>query len=164
MKYTRPFSLLSLPQKLKSEVGEAWQRLGTKFRELLNCHNTYPQLPSSALALRNKPEGPRAPPCTEQPRFPRPPLAPMTSKGSPKTSSHPPAFPPVCPYSLPGQSTKQDLGTKGYTRLPREENLITWNSANSSQFTPSLGAAILDDGEDPAAGQSPWSGGVRGAA
>lgn len=47
----------SLPQKLNLEVGEEWQRLGTKFRELLNCYNPYPQLPSPALPLRNNRPG-----------------------------------------------------------------------------------------------------------
>lgn len=66
-------------------MGEERQKLRTKFGEPLNCCNSYPQLPSSALALRNEAEDlSHLPPSTEQLRFPRPPLAPMTSKGSPK--------------------------------------------------------------------------------
>ena len=72
--------------------------------------------------------------------------------------------PQLVRISLPGQGREQGPGTKGGVRLPREENPITWNSANSSQFTPPLGAAILDKHEVPAPSQSPRSKGVRGAA
>jgi hypothetical protein len=97
--------------------------------------------------------------CSPRPS-PRPPWPPIDQKKKLET----PTFSTTGLHSLPCQSREQGLGTKGGTSLPHEENPITWNSANSSQFTLPLGAAILDKLEDPAAGQSPRSRGVRGAA
>lgn len=90
--------------------------------------------------------------------------APLWPPMSRKRSFEISAFATTGPHSLPGQNREQGPGTKGRSRLPREENPVTWNSANSSQFTPPLGAAILDTHEAPAASQSSRSKGVRGTA